>query len=152
MDEQENNQQTMNSNPDETDSIIRQKADSLHSKIIDTQLEIIEALTKDKDKLTDHRHVRVLNEVLNGAATTSLGTKKLALDAQSNDQQKAMVAFMLSMAKAEPSTMAYVQTVVDKTKKTADTLEPVIDVDVKFTPGALVQGQRTITFEDIGKV
>ncbi len=136
----------------EIDGIIKEKADSLHVKIIDTQLEIIEALTKDKEKLSDHRHVRVLNEVLNGAATTSLGTKKLAIDAQSSNQQSAMVAFMLSMARSEPETVEYLKTVVNTTpKQSSNSIEPVIDVDATFHPESLIQGQRVITFEEIGK-
>lgn len=154
MQEQEHDQEVkpleQNAQVD-TEGQIRQKADSLHAKIIDTQLDLIDALTQDKGKLSDHKHARVLNEVLSAAATTSLGTKKLALDAQSNDQQKAMVALMLSMAKGESGTMEYVKTVVDKTNKTAIDLQPVIDVEVKFDPDALIQGQRVITFEEIGK-
>lgn len=141
------NQQT-----NEIDGVIKEKADNLHVKIIDAQLEMIESLTKDKEKLTDSKHVRLLNEVLSSAATTALGTKKIAIDAQSSNQQSAMVAFMLSMAKSEPETAGYLKTIVDNTARPANgELEPVIDIDVKFHPEALVQGQKVISFEDIGK-
>jgi hypothetical protein len=134
---------------EDKESLIRSRAEDLHAKIIDTQLDLIDALTQDKNKLSDHKHARVLNEVLSAAATTSLGTKKLALDAQSNDQQKAMVAMMISMARSEPSTMEFVKSVVDNTPKQADNITPVIDVDVKFIPEALVQGQMVISYDEL---
>lgn len=131
------------------ESLIRSRAEDLHAKIIDTQLDLIDALTQDKAKLSDHKHARVLNEVLSAAATTSLGTKKLALDAQSNDQQKAMVAMMISMARSEPSTMDFVKSVVDNTPKQNTDITPVIDVDVQFNPESLVQGQKVISYDEL---
>lgn len=128
---------------------IRQAADDLHEKVIQTQMDLISALTEDRDKLKDPKHARLLNEVLSGAATTSLGTKKLAIDAQSNDQQKAMVALMISMAKQEPDTMDYVKSVVDKTPKISTHNDVVIDVDVVFDPEALIQGNKVISYDEL---
>jgi hypothetical protein len=132
------------------DDNIENKAQELHSLVLDTHRKLIVSMMDDADTLKDPKAIRVLNEVLTSASTSALGTKKLKQDKDNNDHQKAITAMMLAITSGDKKVSQYVSTVLAQTP-TEPVLPPDIQTDIKFNEQSLQQGNVTITLEELKK-